>query len=75
MVLVDADAVEAHLVGVLERVDVLVVELMADAAGHKDRVGISTHTLWYFSREVIGQVTIRHQMEPGELHRSSLGGC
>jgi hypothetical protein len=68
VVLIDADAVEAELIGVFELVQVLVVDLVA------------THGVVQLSRgevdpdavvalaEVVREVRVRHQVEEMELH-------
>src|SRR5437762_421233 len=67
MVLVDADAVKAKLLGVLELVHVFVVhgvglDRVEQAAVDVDPDGVVRLP------EVVGQVRPRHQVEPGELH-------
>ena len=67
VVLVDADAVEAELVGVLELVHVLVV----DGVGPRrveQRAGDVDPDRAVRLPEVVGQVRPRHQVEPRELH-------
>ena len=67
MVLVDADAVEAHLFGELQLVQELVVELMAlhrveQLAGHVDPYAVVVLL------EVLRKEPVGHQVEPTELH-------
>jgi hypothetical protein len=65
--LVDAEAVEAHALGVLQLVEVLVVEAAAllgieEAVGHVD----PHRPVPRF--EVVGQKTIRHEVEEADFH-------
>ena len=53
VVLVDADAVEAELVGVLELVHVLVVDAVGDDPGRTARLGMSTQTERFGLAEVV----------------------
>src|SRR6186997_876329 len=66
--LVDADTVEAGLVGKLELVEVVVVGDVAD--GGIEQLGrrkVDPHAVIALP-EVVGQVGIRHEMEEVELH-------
>src|SRR6185295_20235472 len=71
--LVHADGVEAHLIGVLEHVEVLVVEPMpahrvVEPVRHVDPDAVVALA------EVLRQPPIRHEMEPAELHLVLLAG-
>ena len=73
MVFVDADAVEANLVGELELVEVLVVELVG--LDRIEQVAWDVHPdAAVLILEVLGQIAVRHEVEPAEFHlgRSSL---
>ena len=67
VVLVHADAVEAHRVGVLELVEVRAVAPAGDL-GIEQLDGMSTHTLPMPLPEVVGQLRVRHEVEPADLH-------
>ena len=67
MVLVDRDAVEAELLGVLELVEVAVVELVAEL-GVEVLVGEVQRRRGVLLVEVVGQVRVRHEVEEDELH-------
>src|SRR5262245_66143653 len=69
MVLVAADAVEAERLGVLELVQVLVIDVVV-LVGIVERAGdVDPHGTMLRS-EIIRQVGPRHQVEPREFHRS-----
>ena len=67
VVLVDRDAVEAELLGVLELVEVAVVELVAEL-GVEVLVGEVQRRRGVALVEVVGQVRVRHEVEEDELH-------
>ena len=67
MMLVDAEAIEAHLVGELELVEIVIVEPMADLGVVEVARNIDPHAAIFFL-EVVGQKTIRHQVKPGKFH-------
>src|SRR5262245_59146125 len=69
MVLVAADAVEAERLGVLELVQVLVVDVVA-LLGIVERAGDVDPHGTMLGPEIIRQVGPRHQVEPREFHRS-----
>jgi hypothetical protein len=74
VVLVHADRIEAELVGVLEHVEVFVVELMA-ARGVVEAIReVDPHAVIAFA-EVVGEPTPRHQVEPADLHGTSRGAA
>src|SRR5262245_18870699 len=67
MVLVAADPVEAERLGVLELVEILVIDVVAlarivERAGDVDPDGAM------LCPEIVRQIRPRHQVEPGELH-------
>src|SRR5688572_8954298 len=67
MVLVTADAVESHLLGVLHLVKEFVIKLMPllgveEMAGH-----IDPHTAIFLGK-ILWQKAVWHQMEPGKVH-------
>ena len=68
MVLVDADAVEAELVGFLELVQVLVVDLMAAHGVVQLSRGQVDPDAVVALPEVVGQVWVRHQVEEVKFH-------
>ena len=70
MMLVDAEAVEAHLVGELELIEIVVVQPMADLGVVEVARDIDPHAV-VFLLEVVGQIPVRHQMKPGEFHTLS----
>ena len=72
VVLVDADAVEADLVGVLELVHVLVVHGVRPCRVEQRAGDVDPHRAVGLP-EVGGQVRPRHEVEPGELHGDGLG--
>ena len=63
MVLVAADAIEAHLLGVFHLVEKLVIELMP-LFGVEEMAGYIHPDAAIFLREVVRQKTVWHQMEP-----------
>src|ERR1019366_972786 len=69
--LVDGDSVESELVGVLELVEIAVVELDAPG-GVEIAVGKRQRRRREALLEVRRQVRIRHQVEVGELHRARI---
>ena len=71
VVLVDADAVEAHLLGIFELVEILVIGDVAEL-GLVHAVGQVDPDRAVLLPEVVRHVRPGHQMEPGEFHRSLL---
>src|SRR5262245_54607930 len=71
MVLVAADAVEAERLGILQLIQVSVVDMVA-LAGVIQRVGNVHPDGAVCLAEIVRQVWPRHQVEPGELHRVAL---
>ena len=69
VVLVDADAVEPELVGVLELVHVLVVHGVGPGRVEQLAVDVDPDRPVLLP-EVVRQIRPRHQVEPGELHRN-----
>ena len=63
MVLVTADAIESHLLGIFHLVEEFVVELMPFFGVEEVAWHIHPHTA-IFLREIIWQKAIGHQMEP-----------
>ena len=70
VVFVDADPVEAELVGVLEQIHVRVVHGIG-AGRVEQRVGDVDPDRARRLAEVVGQVRPWHEVEPGELHGTS----
>src|SRR5277367_4090111 len=70
MMLVDAEAVEAHLVGELELIEIVVVEAMAEFGIIEIARDVNPDTA-ILVLEIFGQIPIRHQMKPGEFHTLS----
>ena len=69
MMLVDAEPVEAHRVGILELIEVVVVEAMTDFGIVQIARDIDPHAVILLF-EIFRQEPIRHQMEPGKFHNS-----
>ena len=70
---VDPDAVEAHLIGELELVHVLVVETVRPLGIEELAVDIDPHRPVRLPK-VIGQIRPWHEIEPDELHDVSPSG-
>jgi hypothetical protein len=70
MMLVDAEAVVAHLIGEFELVEVIVVKLVADFGVVEVLRNVDPYAA-VLVLEILGQVPIRHQMEPGKFHSFS----
>ena len=70
MMLVDAEAVVAHPIGELELVEVVIVKLVADFGVVEVLRNVDPYAA-VLVLEVLGQVPIRHQMEPGKFHMLS----
>ena len=70
MMLVDAQSVEASLIGELQRVEILVVKLMADLGVVEAARNIHPDAAMLLF-EIVRQIPIGHQMEPREFHKSS----
>src|SRR5207237_437024 len=70
--LVDADAVEAERLGVLELVHVAMVEMVALLRVVEPVRDIDPDRPVPLA-EVVGQIGPRHQVEPGEVHRYAAG--
>ena len=69
MMLVDAEPVEAHRVGVFQLIEVVVVEAMTDFRIVQIARDIDPHAVILLF-EIFRQEPIRHQMEPGKFHNS-----
>jgi hypothetical protein len=68
VVFVHADAVEAHLLGIFELVEILVIGDVTEL-GLVQAVGqVDPHRTMLLT-EVVRHVRPGHQMEPGEFHR------
>src|SRR3546814_6052184 len=74
--LVDDDAVESELIGILELVEVTVVQRVAHLRVEV-LVGESQRRRWVLLGvvEVVGQIGVGHEVEEVELHRSGLRPC
>ncbi len=70
MMLVDAEPIEAHPIGEFELIEVIVIELVADFGVVQVLRNINPYAA-VLVLEVLGQVPIRHQMEPGKFHMLS----
>ena len=67
--------IKAHLGGVFEQVEVVVINLVTFGWVEVARVDIDPHRA-VGGTEIVGQVRPRHEVEPGEFHRlfaSTLG--
>ena len=71
MVLVDAEAVEPALLGVHELIDVRVVCLGDHIRIEQGRIDVDPHAAVLLV-EVLGQVWVRHEVEPHELHTATV---
>ena len=69
MMFVDAQSVEAHLIGELQRVEILVVKLMADLGVVEAARNIHPDAAMLLF-EIVRQIPIGHQMEPREFHKA-----
>ncbi len=67
MMLVDAQAVEAHVVGELELVEVVIIQPMANLGVVEVARNVDPHAM-VLLLEVVGQVTIGHQVKPRKFH-------
>src|SRR3546814_20372719 len=74
--LVDDDAVESELIGILELVEVTVVQRVAHLRVEV-LVGERQRRRWVLLGvvEVVGQIGVGHVVEAVELHRSGLRPC
>ena len=72
MVLIDADAVEPQPLGILQLVQVRVIELVS-LGWVVEAVGQVYPDAVVLPLEVVRQVRIRHQVEGYELHAAVLG--
>ena len=72
--LVDADGVEAALGGVFELVHEVVVHVMRPAWVEQRRMDVDPHRGMLLTK-IIGQLGIRHQVEPADLHGTSRGAA
>src|SRR5579863_1400999 len=70
MMLVDADAVEAHAIGEFELVEVIVVDAVAELRVVKVARDIHPNAT-ILRGEVLWQIRVRHQMKRREFHRST----
>ena len=70
MMFVDADAVEAHLGGVFEAIEVSRCRRVALTGSNIARGDVDPHGAILLA-EVVGQIRPRHQVEPGKFHASS----
>src|SRR6266849_1462199 len=68
MMLVDAEAVEAHPVGELELVEVVVIKAMAELGSVEVARNIHPYAA-VLVLEAIGQKAVRHQVEPRKFHK------
>src|SRR5260370_23783899 len=71
MMLVDAEAVEAHTVGELELVEVVVIKAMAELGIVEVARNIHPYAA-VLILEAIGQEEVRHQHEPRKFHKGLL---
>jgi hypothetical protein len=67
MMLVDAEAIEAHLVGEFELIEIIVIEAMADFRIVEVARDIDPDAA-VFVLKTLGQISVRHQVEPGKFH-------
>src|SRR5262245_57593036 len=70
MVLVTAEAIEPHLLGILHLVKEFVVELMPLFGVEEMARYIHPHAA-IFLRKILWQEAIRHQMKPVEVHHQT----
>jgi hypothetical protein len=70
MMLVDAEAVETHLIGELELIEVVVVKPVAELGVVKVSRDVDPDAA-ILVLEVLRKIPVRHQMKPGKFHRVS----